>query len=122
VKVGSEERFVFASDVGGLRDPSPITGVRLVPPDDPVLKLDRATITEGSALGELLFPSRSPGYIPGGLFVDGELAGVWQRRQHRVTVHAPAGADGERIEAEALSLPIPGRSPRTVSFRLETVG
>ena len=122
VKVGSEERFIFASDEPRLRDPSPITGVRLVPPDDPVLKLDRSMITEGSALGELLFPARSPGYIPGGLFVDGELAGVWQRQRHRVTVHVPAGVDGERIEAEALSLRIPGRSAPGISFRLETVG
>ena len=122
VNAATEERFVLATDEQRLRDRSPISGVRLVPPDDPVLKLDRALITEGFALRALLFPARSPGYIPGGLFVDGELVGVWQRQQRRVTVHVPPDVDEERIEAEALSLPIPGRSAPRVSFRLESVG
>ena len=53
----------------------------------------------------------TPRVWPGGLLVDGELAGVWRRAGATMTIQpwrAMSGSERDAVAAEAASLPLPG--------------
>jgi len=116
-----EERFVLAADVEALGRAEPIVGVRLLPQDDPFTKLDHELLLADVDLRLRALPrvGASPGYIPGVLLVDGEVAGAWQRQGRAVTIHpfrAPTAAVRAAAEAEALGLPIAGPAEANVRW------
>jgi hypothetical protein len=121
VEVAGERRFVLRADVDALRASSPVTGVRLLPWDDPYTKFDRALLVPDAAQRPLVLPGvgESRGWIPGAILVDGEIVGAWQRQQRRVAIHSfrrlPA-AVREAIEGEALSFPIAGSAEPKVRW------
>jgi hypothetical protein len=116
-----ETRFLLAPDLDALRSAGPIEGVRLVPYDDAFTKLDRDLLVADETHRGAVFPSsgQGRGFIPGAIVVDGEIVGVWQRRQRRVTFHPwvrlPAVVR-EAVEAEALAFPIAGPADARVTW------
>lgn len=114
-------RFMLAADVGAMEQAELVSGVRLLPFDDALTKLDPELLIPDDALRERVLPrtGQGTGYIPGAILVDGEIVGGWQRQQRKVTLHPfgrlPARVR-EAIEAEALSFPIEAKSPATVSW------
>jgi hypothetical protein len=59
----------------------------------------------------------TPRVWPGGLLVDGELAGTWRRAQQTVTIQTwrrLSRAARDAVESEAESLPLPGIRGRIV--------
>jgi len=121
VDLDGEHRFILAADLEALERAEPITGVRLLPMDDPYTKLDKELLVRDEALRLRVVPpyGAGPGYIPGAVLVNGEIVGGWQRQQRKVTIHpfAPLSASvREAIEAEALAFPIAGTAPPTVGW------
>jgi hypothetical protein len=121
VDVAGERRFILAADLEALERAEPIAGVRLLPMDDPLTKLDKELLVRDEELRRRVVPSygAGPGYIPGAVLVDGEIVGGWQRQQRKVTIHPfsrlPA-AVREAIEAEALAFPIAGTTAPSVGW------
>jgi hypothetical protein len=97
-----------------------VRGVRLLPFDDPYTKTDRELLVADRALRGWVFPpvGTSPGYVPGAVLVDGEICGVWQRQQRRVTIHPWREVPNDDVEAEALAFPIGGRSRAEVRWEM----
>ena len=92
---------MLAEDVDSLVHAEPLTGVRLLPFDDPLTKLDQELLVPDGALRAKVFPAvgESTGYIPGAILVDGAVAGAWQRQGRRVTIHpwsAPTAGCAQR--------------------------
>ncbi|GAA4903254.1 winged helix DNA-binding protein [Actinomycetospora succinea] len=91
---------------------APVSGVRLLPPGDLFLQApDRALLVPDAAHRRAVWPLGVA--QPGALLADGEIAGTWRRRGHRVEV-SPFGdlAEGTRraAEEEAAGFPLaPGR-------------
>ena len=79
------------------------TGTRLLPVDDPYLRLDRPLLVPDADHRASLF---ARGAVRGAILVDGSIEGWWQRQGSRVTLH-PWGKLGD-AEAEAWGLPVPG--------------
>jgi hypothetical protein len=124
VALDDKPRMILAADTEALAGAEPVRGVRLVHNDDPLLKDDRELIVADEARRRWLFPAhnQSPGYIPCALIVDGEVCGVWQRQQRKVTIHPwrkLSKKTVEAIEAEALSLPIASTSKALVRWAPE---
>jgi hypothetical protein len=116
-----ETRYALASAVDELTGAEPIKGVRLIPFDDPLTKLDKEMLVADRANRDFVFPpvGTSRGYIPGPILVDGEVVGVWQRQQRKVTIHPwrhLRATVREAIEGEALSFPIAGATTPTVRW------
>ena len=122
VELAGSERVMLEADVDALVGAEPIEGVRLIQNDDPCLKLDRDLIVADKARREWVFPpiGTSPGYSPGAILVDGEIAGVWQRQQRRVTIHPWRRLPKAEVEAEAFSFPIAAKTKATVSWEPTT--
>lgn len=123
VELAGKRRFIHRSDVDAIQSAEPITGVRLLPWDDPYTKLDREMLVPDEERRRLVLPGvgESRGWIPGAILVDGEIVGAWQRRQRQVSIHPFARlptAVRAAIEAEALGFPIAGSSPASVSWEL----
>ena len=123
VEVNGKPRSILAANLDALRAAAPITGVRLLPMDDPFTKLDHDQLVPDVTLRGRALPivGKSPGYIPGAVVVDGEIVGAWQRQQRKVTVHPFPGLTlrarvREAIEREALAFPIAGTAPATVAW------
>lgn len=121
VELDGRERFVLERDADALRDATPVEGVRLVHNDDPLLKDDHQLIAPDAERRRRLYPrgKESPGYAVCALLVDGDVAGVWQRQQRKVTIHPWRKLSKKvrvEIEAEALSFPIAARSAASVSW------
>jgi winged helix DNA-binding protein len=118
---GRGSRFLLRPDVDALRTAAPIAGVRLLPQDDPLTKLDHVWLVPDETVRLRALPKvgRSPGYIPGAVLVDGVVVGGWQRQGRTVTVH-PFGplapTTRAAIDAEALAIPIAGPGEATVRF------
>jgi hypothetical protein len=101
-------------------DPRPAPPARLLPSGDAYFLLqgaDREILVVDADHRRALW---TPRVWPGGILVDGELAGTWRRAQETVTVQPwrrlsrPAR---DAIEAEAESLPLPGnRGPIVVRW------
>jgi hypothetical protein len=115
------QRFMLEADVDAVVDAEPVSGVRLLPYDDPFTKVDHELLLPDEALRERVLPrsGQGKGYIPGAILVDGEIVGGWQRQQRKVTLH-PFGelpaCVREAIEQEALAFPIDARIPARVSW------
>jgi hypothetical protein len=85
----------------------PITGARLLPSEDPLLRLDRELLVPDPTQRATLFPRHPTGVLRGAILVDGEIRGWWDRQGTRVHLHP---FDGPLPEAttEAWTLPVPG--------------
>jgi len=120
VELDGTKRFVLKKDADSLASAKPIEGVRLIHNDDPYLKADRELVLEDAAMRERIFPApgASPGYIPGAVLLDGEIAGVWQRQQRKVTIHPWRDLPVDAVEAEASSFPVAGRSEAEVRWEV----
>ena len=96
---------------------TPTPAVRLLPSGDAHHLLqgaDRALLVPDAARRAEVW---TPRVWPGAVLVDGEIVGTWRRAEHAVTVttwEAPSPAERAAIEAEALTLPVPGL-PRPVT-------
>jgi Winged helix DNA-binding domain len=97
-----EEGFTKGSEVS--------TGARLLPSGDTYYLLqgeDRNLLVPEQRLRTTLWTSR---VWPGAVLLDGEIAGIWRRTQHRVTIESWRRLTSEergRVEAEAGTLPLP---------------
>jgi hypothetical protein len=104
---------MLEADAPSLLAAESIVGVRLLPPSDPFLRLDRALLVPDPNRRRRVLPEigQSPGYAPGAILVDGAVAGVWQRQAGRVRL-APfeplSGSVADLVEAEARRMPIRG--------------
>jgi len=121
VDVAGERRFTLAADLEALERAEPIAGVRLLPMDDPLTKLDKELLVADEELRRRVVPpyGDGSGYIPGAVLVDGEIVGGWQRQQRKVTIHPftrPSASVREAIEAEGLAVPIAGTAPPSVGW------
>lgn len=110
VEVEGHPAWILACDEPALASPPPVSGVRLLPAEE--LKLfgqDRTGLFAGPAR-RVARPFADWDH-PGCLLAGGRPAGAWGRRGGRVDVRVGQGLAPETraaIEAEALSLPIPG--------------
>jgi winged helix DNA-binding protein len=119
VDVDGEQRFVLEADVDALERAESVTGVRLIPIDDAVSKLDRELLVPDRELRDFVFPAKSPGWAPQPILVDGEVVGAWERQQRKVTLRARRRLSApvrEAIEQEALAFPIAAKSKATVRW------
>ncbi len=100
------------------RAPAP---ARLLPSGDPFLLsygADRDLLVPDPHRQGVLWPSR---VWPGGVLVDGDIAGTWRRADAVLTVQpwrTLTRAERDAVEAEARSLPLPGlEGPVTVRWQ-----
>jgi hypothetical protein len=108
--------WILAADEAAVRaSPQAAAPARLLPSGDSFLLLQGADrellIPDADQRGELW----TPRVWPGGLLLDGELAGTWRRADTALTVHPwrPLTApERDAIAAEAESLPLPGAAKR----------
>jgi hypothetical protein len=107
------EARILTSDESPMREPAqPSTAVRLLPSGDAYW------LHHDGAHRELLVPDAkqrdalwTPRVWPGAVLVAGEIVGTWRRAQANLSVEPwrrLAPAEREAVEAEALSLPLPG--------------
>jgi len=119
VRTPSGNAWILAADEASFErggdEPAP---VRLLPSGDAFWLLqgaDRDLLVPDEAARRALW---TPRVWPGAVLVAGEVAGTWRRADNAVTVHALrplSPAECEAVEAEAMSLPLPGlRRPITV--------
>ena len=112
VKTPIGEAWILTRDEPDFSQTSgPVAPARLLPSGDSYILLygaDRELLVpEASRRSELW----TPRVWPGGLVVNGELAGTWRRANAAMAVHPwrpLSRADREAVEAEANSLPLPG--------------
>jgi hypothetical protein len=112
------DAWVLSGDEPALRAaPGPVVPARLLPSGDAYLLLqgaDRELLVPDPDRRRALWPSR---VWPGGLLVDGELAGVWRRADATMTIQPwrpMSGSERDAVAAEAASLPLPGIQGRIV--------
>ncbi len=123
IELDDEPRFVLESDEDRLTKAKPVTGVRLIPHGDPLIKIDASVVEADPKLRLELFPrpnTKSDFWpVSGGVLVDGRFRGSWARQQRRVTVNmwkpVPRPVR-ESIEREALELPIASKTKASVSW------
>jgi len=112
------EAWLLSEDEAACRAsaaPEPAARVRLLPTGDPYLLLqgaDRELMVPDAGQRGALW---TPRVWPGGLLIDGEIAGTWRRANTILTVQAwrtlsPAERDAVVAEAESLPLPDLGSS------------
>ncbi|MDD7968424.1 winged helix DNA-binding domain-containing protein [Actinomycetospora lemnae] len=121
VRVDGRSRWLLGEDLDRLCSPPQVTGVRLLPPRDPLLQLrDRASLAP-RVLHRLLW--RSTG-APGVVLLDGRLVATWCARTKgarlvvSVEPFAPLHATTRSgVEAEVASIaPLRGCASFAVSF------
>ena len=106
------DAWILSRDEPALRaEPGPVAPARLLPSGDAYLLLhgtDRELLVpDPDRRGELW----TPRVWPGGLLVDGEVAGTWRRADTVMTVQPwrpLSGSERDAVAAEAASLPLPG--------------
>jgi hypothetical protein len=106
-----EARILTQDEPAFSQTSGPVAPARLLPSGDSYILLYGAD-------RELLVPDANrrselwtPRVWPGGLVVNGEIAGTWRRANAAMAVHPwrrLSGAEREAVEAEANSLPMPG--------------
>jgi hypothetical protein len=114
------DAWILAGDEQAVRTPpGPTAPARLLPSGDAYFLLhgvERELLVPDPRRRGELWTSR---VWPGALLVDGEVVGTWRRTNHELTITAwrrlPRAA-GEAVEAEAVSLPVPGVD-RPISVR-----
>jgi hypothetical protein len=110
------DAWILASDEALLLEAGlPAARARLLPSGDPYFLLqgaDRELLVPDAGQRAALW---TPRVWPGGLLVDGELAGTWRRADTVLTVTPWRGlsrAERDAVEAEAAELPLPGVTVR----------
>lgn len=115
--------WILASDEAAFRaapGPGPAAPARLVPSGDAYFLLqgtDRDLLVPDTDRRRALW---TPRVWPGGLLIEGEVAGTWRRAGTAMTVQpwrrlSPAERDA--VTAEAESLPLPGIEGRRITVR-----
>jgi hypothetical protein len=110
------DAWILTADEPTFRAPGgPAAPARLLPSGDAYFLLQGAD-------RELLVPDPehrralwTPRVWPGAVLVEGEMVGTWRRAQTELTVASwrrLSRAQREAVEAEALSMPLPGRPQR----------
>ena len=96
VEVNGTPRFMLAADLEDLQRAEPITGVRLLPMDDPYTKLDKELLLPDADLRLQVLPlyGTGPGYAPG------RDPGRWRDRR-RLAAPGTEGHDPPVPEGEA---------------------
>ena len=112
VSTPAGEAWILAADEAGFRaDPGPAAPVRLLPSGDAYLLLqgtERDLLVPDAGRRDQLW---TPRVWPGGLLVDGEVAGTWRRANTTATVRPwrrLSQTERDAVVAEAESLPLPG--------------
>jgi len=107
------EAWILAADEASLgAPPGPAAPARLLPSGDTYFLLqgaDRELLVPDADRRATLWTSR---VWPGAVLVNGEIAGTWRRAEAKVTIqawHPLSPAERKSVEAEAESLPLPGR-------------
>jgi hypothetical protein len=103
VEVDGASRVARRADLPRLRRPPPATGVRLVPPHDPLLQLrDRELLVADEHARRHIWRAATP---PGVVLADGTVAGTWRTRrrgrQLAITVEPWEPLDIEEVRGEA---------------------
>jgi hypothetical protein len=106
------DAWILTDDVAAFRGQSgPAAPARLLPSGDAYYLLwgaDRELLVPAGKRQAALWTTR---VWPGALLVSGEIAGVWRRSAAEVSIEAwrrLSSAEREAVEAEAVSLPLPG--------------
>jgi hypothetical protein len=106
------DSWVLAEDEAAFRSqPGPAATARLLPSGDAYFLFwgaDREILVPEAKLRAELWTTR---VWPGAVLVSGEIAGVWRRSAAEVSIdvwRSLSVAEWEAVEAEALSLPLPG--------------
>jgi hypothetical protein len=106
------DAWILSSDEASFRaEPDPPAPARLLPSGDAYYLLqgrDRELLVPEARLCPTLW---TPRVWPGALLVKGEIVGIWRRDQGDVTINpwrSLTSPERAVIEAEALSLPVPG--------------
>ena len=106
------ESWILTRDEPGFRaTPQPAAPARLLPSGDAYALLQGADrellVTDADGRRELW----TPRVWPGAVLVEGEIVGTWRRSQDKVAIQIwrrLSDARRDAVEAEAMSLPIPG--------------
>lgn len=116
------DAWILARDEAAFRaEAPPAASARLLPSGDPFLLVhgrDRDLVVPDAARRDQLW---TPRVWPGGLLLDGEIAGTWRRADTVVTLQPwrkLSSAEREAVAAEAAALPLPGATDRIV-LRIE---
>ncbi len=115
------EAWILADDLPSFRDQAgPTAPARLLPSGDTYYlfwSADRELLVPEAKRRAALWTTR---VWPGALLVKGEIAGVWRRSSAVVSIEPwrrLSSAEREAVEAEAVSLPLPGiHGPITVRW------
>ena len=108
VDVPGEDRWLLAADEDALAAAGEVRGVRLLPPDDPVLsRADKALLAPDPERRRQVWP-KAP--APGALLVDGEIAGTWRRQGHTVTVTSWGPGPEDEVWRETAAMPLGGEA------------
>ena len=112
VRTPAGDGWILAADEAALRAaPGPEAPARLLPSGDAYLLLqgtDRDLLVPEADRRRALW---TPRVWPGGLLIDGEVAGTWRRADEVLTVQPwrrLSSAERDAVAAEAESLPLPG--------------
>ena len=115
------EAVILAEDEAAFRaKPKAFSSVRLLPSGDAYYLLwgaDRSLLIADAKQRAALWTSR---VWPGALLMRGEIVGVWRRAGGEVSIETwrrLSSDEREAVEAEAVSLPLPGlNAPIAVDF------
>jgi len=112
VRTPAGDGWILTEDVAAFgRPPGATAAARLLPSGDTYYLFwgaDRELLVPDAKRRAALWTTR---VWPGALLVSGEIAGVWRRSAGEVSIEPwrrLSPAEKEAVEAEALSLPLPG--------------
>ena len=109
------EAWILTADEPTFRAGAPAAPARLLPSGDAYFLLqgaDRELLVPDSDHRRQLW---TPRVWPGAVLVEGEIVGTWRRAQGDVTIESwrrLSPTEHEAVEAEAVSMPLPGRPQR----------
>jgi Winged helix DNA-binding domain len=121
VRTPAGDAWILTRDEAAFRAaPGPVAPARLLPSGDAYFLLqgtDRDLLVPDAGRRDALW---TPRVWPGGLLVDGEIAGTWRRADTVLTVQSwrrLSRAERDAVAAEAESLPLPGIEGRRIVVR-----
>jgi hypothetical protein len=126
IDLDGRTRWLLAEDEAALRQDEPLATVRLLPPGDPVLYLDKHLVVPdppdhiAQRQPSADVPQRLLNSLYGRVLLDGRIVASWGRAGGKVTLvpwhdHDLATDDRDRIAGEVHSLAVP--LPRPVTLR-----